>query len=149
MLRVLRAIVLYLVFMFLTVLVVAWAMPDAPVLLQLALFFGVPAWLVRRSTRRRAAPETAGAPAAPAADAAPPVPQRDPETLEEFEEARAREPALRWVGGARWEQSWTSQRARTTVTQRALWLPLRWRRRHLPSEPMRLVGGGCCGRWQW
>lgn len=101
MLRVLRAIVLYLVFMFLTVLVVAWAMPDAPVLLQLALFFGVPAWLVRRSTRRRAAPETAGAPAAPAADAAPPVPQRDPETLEEFEEARAREPALRWVGGAR------------------------------------------------
>lgn len=40
MLRILRAIVLYIVFMFVTVLVVVWVMPDAPPLLQLALFSG-------------------------------------------------------------------------------------------------------------
>ena len=97
MLRILRAIVLYIVFMFVTVLVVVWVMPDAPPLLQLALFFGVPAWLVRRSMRARAAPDKVASPAAPAAH----IRQRDPETLEEFEQARGQEPTLRWVAKAR------------------------------------------------
>ena len=100
MLRILRAIVLYILFMFLTVLVVAWTMPDAPPLLQLVLFFGVPVWLVRRSTRARPAPDKALSPAVPVVDAAPPL-QKNPETLEEFEQARAQEPALRWVARAR------------------------------------------------
>ena len=97
MLRFLRAAVLYLVFLFLTVIVTAALIPDAPPLLTLALYFGVPALMVRRRSRARAAADSRATQVSAAGG--PPVDQhKSPETLEEFEQERIREPALRWTG---------------------------------------------------
>lgn len=104
MLKVLRAIVLYVGFMFVIAVLVASAMPDAPPVLAAALILGVPFWLVRRSMRAKKS-RAATPPSPPTEERrreGSKVPQKPkaPETLEEFEQAHAGEPALHWVQNA-------------------------------------------------
>ena len=76
--------------------VVAW--PDVPPVIHLALVLIVPFWLTRRIMKQGVSPpvETASVPKADAGEKHPPKP-KEPETLEEFEQARAQRPALSWV----------------------------------------------------
>lgn len=101
--RAIGSLLLFVVFFFVTGMVVIVTVPDVNPVIFLVVVLLVPFWLTRRIMRKRAAPPLVGAASVPKAEAGERFSGKhaDSGTLEELEQARAQEPVLRWVDAAK------------------------------------------------